>query len=282
MAQELALTGVVTAVAAAHRAFRGPQARGRAQARSCQSIRRGHTGAAKAAGDIGAGVPGPCGQSKVGQRPSVHWPVALRIPAHLRPHPAFRNPSPQAAPQSPQAPPLPSPLQPPSPQAPAPSPQAPPPTPPTTPTPAFPSPREPLLHSLHRRAPPTHRRARGAAGGCASAGCTAPAAARTRCCRWRHPSRTRAPPRWGRRSSCTRRRLGPARLRWARRQRQSHTAFLGTLRVGWKMQRVPGLCHLQASSHHAHGPMSAHLPRPCVCMPTHVRASAHRNPGVPM
>ena len=85
LAQELAFARVVTAVTAAHRAFRGPQARGRAQARGCQSIRRGHTGAAKAAGDIGAGVPGPCGQSKVGQRPSLHWPAALRIPAHHRP-----------------------------------------------------------------------------------------------------------------------------------------------------------------------------------------------------
>lgn len=105
-----------------------------------------------------------------------------------------------------------------------------------------------------------HRRARGGEGGCGAAGRTAPAAARTRCCRWRRRSRTRAPPRRDTRSSCTRRRLGPNPLLRARTLHRSHTTCLGTLgRTGeGKVRAQPPATRPQAPAH----AVSTHLQRP--------------------
>lgn len=59
-AQQLALTRVVHTIAATHGALRGPVTACGTQAGSSLPIGGGCTGAAEAAGHVGAGVPGPC------------------------------------------------------------------------------------------------------------------------------------------------------------------------------------------------------------------------------
>lgn len=75
VAQQLALAGVVGAVTAAHRALGGALAVCRTQARGCLSVRGGSTGAAEAAGHVGAGVPGPCGRGGGGSHEPPLPPV---------------------------------------------------------------------------------------------------------------------------------------------------------------------------------------------------------------
>lgn len=61
MVQQLAFTRVIGTITATHGALWGPMAGNWAQACGCLPISRAGTGAAEAAGHIGAGVPEPCG-----------------------------------------------------------------------------------------------------------------------------------------------------------------------------------------------------------------------------
>lgn len=86
-AQQLALTRVVHTIAATHGALRGPMTACGTQAGSSLPIGGGCTGAAEAAGHVGAGVPGPCagqGGNHTGCLPAPHLahPPPCTFPYH--------------------------------------------------------------------------------------------------------------------------------------------------------------------------------------------------------